>query len=345
MTCYHPKIRIEMIGKTEKAADGHIYHPAIIVPAEKEGETLEKYSLFAANYKKTIIPCRTCIGCKLDYSREWANRGYLESKYSDHNYFVTLTYDDDHLPMLEKITTKDSKTYKRTEEWKGVLEPNHLKGFIHDIRQYFDRQKNHQGIKYIACGEYGTEKERPHYHIVLFNCPLETEGFYNSRLNRDHDYLWQHKTIERFWRLGISNVGLATWNTIAYVSRYVTKKLYGHNAEDERAQKGQIPEFIRVSKGIGKKFWEENKESILSTDTITIRNGSGVHQSKPPRYFNRLLKAENSEIYEAIKEKREHDNKHAKAVKNQCHTYGQLEELENQERTKTIKAGTLKRNI
>lgn len=344
MTCYHPLLRVEMIGKTNKAKDGHLYHPAIIIPADKENELLERHKNFSPHYKKTVIPCRKCIGCKLDYSRDWANRGYLESKKYKNNYFITLTYDDDHLPMDEEITTSQGVTYTKTDDWKGNLRPEHLKKFIHNIRQYYYRKNGKTGIKYIACGEYGSKNERPHYHIIFFDCPFETEEMYNARLI-DQEYYWQNKIIEKYWERGLSNVSVANWNTIAYVCRYITKKLYGNNAEDTRAQKGQIAEFIRVSKGIGKEYWEENKEKILETDSITIRNNKGVHTTKPPRYFNRLLKKENPEIYETIKVKREKQNNNMQKVRDSQHTYGRLNELENEERSKTIQAGTLKRDI
>lgn len=344
MACYHPKLRIEMIGKWEKAQDGHLYHPAIIIPADKENETLEKITDWSANYKKTIIPCRKCIGCKLDYSRDWANRGYLESKKSDNNHFITLTYNDENLPMLDEITTENGITYTKTDDWKGVLVPDHLTKFIHDIRQYFYRKNGLKNTKYLACGEYGTENGRPHYHIIFFGLPLNAEDFYNTKII-DKNYFSQHKLIEKYWDRGFSYVSTATWNTIAYVSRYVTKKLYGNNADDERAQKGQIPEFIRMSKGIAKEYWEKNKDSILKTDSITIRNAKGVHQTKPPRYFYRLLEKEDREMYQEIKNRHIEQNKHAQKVKDTQHTYGRLGELENQERTKQTQAGTLKRTL
>lgn len=112
MTCYNPKLRVEMIGKWEKAADGHLYHPAQIIPCDNQQELLENTKKFNANYKKTVIPCRKCIGCRIDYSRDWANRGYLESKKSPNsNYFVTLTYDDEHLPKkMKSQRAKESHT-------------------------------------------------------------------------------------------------------------------------------------------------------------------------------------------------------------------------------------------
>lgn len=333
-----------MIGKWEKAQDGHLYHPAIIIPADKENERLEEIKKFSPNYNKTIIPCRKCIGCRLDYSRDWANRGYLESLKSDHNYFITLTYDDKHLPIDDKITTSKGVTYERTEDWKGNLQPKRLTKFIHDLRQWARRELNHTGIKYLACGEYGETNQRPHYHIIIFNCPIPSDTFYEPRII-DHEYFWRNKIIERYWEDGISNISIANWSTIAYVSRYVTKKLYGNNAEDIRAQKGQIAEFIRVSNGIGKDYWKENKEKILQTDSITIKNHAGVHTTKPPKYFTRLLKTENSEKYEDIKIKRERENFMGQQAKNQMHTYGQLEQLEIMERTKATNTTMLKRTL
>lgn len=345
MTCYSPKLRVEMIGKWEKAADGHLYHPAQIIPCDNQQELLENVKKFNANYKKTVIPCRKCIGCRIDYSRDWANRGYLESKKSPNsNYFVTLTYDDEHLPKKDEITTSKGITYKNDGTWNGCLEPKHLKKFIHDIRQHYYRKNGYKGIKYLACGEYGTENGRPHYHVILFNCPLDADDFYAPRLI-DGEYYHQNKLIEKYWKRGISNVGTATWNTIAYVARYVTKKLYGDNAEDSRAQKGQIAEFIRVSNGIGRDYWEENKEKILQTDSITIRNAKGIHQTKPPRYFTRLLKAQNPEVYEELKAKRERDNEMMQKAKDTQHSYGRFDELQNQRRSKEIQAGTLKRTL
>ena len=138
---------------------------------------------------------------------------------------------------------------------------------------------------------------------------------------------------------------MAEWNAIAYVARYVTKKLYGDNAEDTRAKKGQIAEFIRMSNGIGKEYWEQNKKKIIETDSITIKNAKGVHQSKPPRYFTRLLQKENPEVYEEIKKRRERENEMMQRAKDTQHTYGRFNELQNQRRSKEIQAGTLKRTL
>ena len=48
-------------------------------------------------YKHFIIPCGQCIGCRIDYSKQWATRMLLENEYSSESHFITLTYDDTHV--------------------------------------------------------------------------------------------------------------------------------------------------------------------------------------------------------------------------------------------------------
>lgn len=52
----------------------------------------------AVGLKPIKLPCGQCLGCRLDYSREWAVRCTHESLLHKENSFITLTYDDEHLP-------------------------------------------------------------------------------------------------------------------------------------------------------------------------------------------------------------------------------------------------------
>lgn len=123
MTCYHPLIRAENLNKTIRAKDGHVYHPATIrSPFDWELETIKDNLA----YNQQLIPCGRCIGCKLDYAREWANRGYLESKSYEQNYFVTITYDPVYLPYKDEITTSSGITYTDDGTWNGTLVPEQI---------------------------------------------------------------------------------------------------------------------------------------------------------------------------------------------------------------------------
>lgn len=343
MACYHPLLRIENLQKTVTAMDGHKYHPAIIEKADDAIQRLEEYKN-SPNYKITKIPCRKCIGCRLDYSKEWANRGYLESLKNKHNYFVTLTYDDDNIKILDEITTKNGITFTNNGEWNGVLIQEHFTKFIHDIRQIMQREYNKTEIKFMGCGEYGGKKQRPHYHIILFNCPLPVDSFYKPRIINKEIY-WQNKIIERAWKYGISNITSTTWNTVAYVSRYITKKILGNDSEQNYAEKGQIKEFFRMSRGIGKEYYESNRENIIKNDEIIIKNRNGAVSQKPPKYFDKLTEKENPEALERNKLKRQKYAKDSAKIKDKQTTLTRLQQLAIDETTHNSKHLALKRRM
>ena len=96
---------------------------------------------FKMNCEVVQVPCGNCIGCRLDYSRQWANRCYLESLGSKNVYFITLTYDDEHLPV--------------GKFGNNTLVPDDLKKFLKDLRRYYSYHYKLDNIRYFACGEYG----------------------------------------------------------------------------------------------------------------------------------------------------------------------------------------------
>ena len=310
MTCYRPLIRAEDTTRWVKAIDGHRYHPADVFSSNR----LEQYDkqFRVGRWKYTPIPCGKCIGCRLDYSRDWANRGYLESLYYEQNYFITLTYDEKHLTIPQEMETSEGITYTDLEEneWKGILVPKEFKRFLNTLRKISKREFKHTGIRYIGCGEYGGKEKRPHYHLILFNCPLPIESFYKPRCSWNKDMYYQNEIIERAWPNGISNICEANWNTIAYTARYITKKVNGKESEEYYTMQGQIPEFLRSSTqpGIARQYYEDHKKEIYEKDKIMIVTKDGVQWSTPPKYFDRLLKKEDPEKMKWIKEQRRRKN-------------------------------------
>ena len=301
MPCYHPLIATPS-GRKRTAKDGHKYFQMqIFNPEEFELEQNDKYD----QEYHFLIPCRQCIGCRLEYSREWANRGYLESKLWDQNWFATLTYDEEHIPYKDEVVTSNEITFTDDGSWNGTLNPKHLTQFLKNLRQIMKREYDEDNIRFMACGEYGGETERPHYHIILFNLNLPVEDLYNPRLI-NHEVYYQSHIIERAWGKGICNISEATWNTIAYTARYITKKINGEISEDLYASKGQEREFLRTSRmpGIGEGYYRKHWEEIYEKDEIIIKNKSGVISSKPPKYFDRLFEEEHPEEFEKIKKKR-----------------------------------------
>ena len=106
------------------------------------------------------VPCRKCIGCRLDYSLQWSTRMLCESKTHKTSSFITLTYNDSHLPLNKTLIKR------------------HLQLFFKRLRKAYPNQN----IRYYGVGEYGDEGQRPHYHACVFGFDFNKEKWeYHSK--------------------------------------------------------------------------------------------------------------------------------------------------------------------
>lgn len=216
------------------------------------------------------LPCGQCVGCRLERSRQWAVRCVHESKMHEHSVFVTLTYDDDHVPY-------DSSLIYR-----------HYQLFMKRLRKHFATR-----VRFYMCGEYGDLFSRPHFHACLFGCFFSDRQLYRELPSGSK--LWTSKSLEKLWPYGFSSIGDVTFDSAAYVARYVMKKVTGPRAEAHYEAvdpvSGEIfqrePEFTRMSlkPGIGATFFEKYKKEIFPRDEVIVRG----MKMKPPKYYDRLL--------------------------------------------------------
>lgn len=130
--------------------------------------------------------CGQCLPCRINRRRKWVARMMLELLATQSGLFVTLTYDEQHLP-------KD-----------GSLDKRHVQLFLKRLRYYLGVDK----VRFYAVGEYGDKSWRPHYHLILFG------------VNYTHKAL-----IEKSWTKGLIHVGTAEPDSMQYVAGYVTKKM------------------------------------------------------------------------------------------------------------------------
>lgn len=274
-----------------------------------------------------LIPCRHCWACQLNYSAEWATRIMLEAKQTPgQNWFITLTYDDEHLPIMEKIEAKEG-TYENDGTWNGCLYEKHMQTFINSLRKHFERQ-GIENIKYFYCGEYGETTQRPHYHIILLHCPLRIEDFKSAHIDTNFKAHWKSKEIEQYWTKGITDIAELEWSCAAYVARYCTKKLTFDADKTKYYEVGKIPEFIRMSRGIGFDWYTEHKGEIYKTDEIIMKTIKGnVGSVKPPKAFDRKLKEHNPELFEMIKKSRQTAGERASEMLNRLSDYTDLDNL------------------
>lgn len=171
------------------------------------------------HHRSYPVPCGKCPPCKKRRVAGWRFRMKEEEKVAMCVHFVTLTYDTSTVPI--------------TKNGFMTLEPRDFTLFMKQLRNLQSRQKqipkDWPKIKYYACGEYGTLKNRPHYHIVLYNC-------------------WDLMDIGKAWQKGIVDVQAnAKAGSFAYTAGYIDKeKRIPMHKNDDRAK-----EFSRMSKLLG----------------------------------------------------------------------------------------------
>lgn len=255
----------------------------------------------------TQIPCGKCIGCRLAYARQWADRCMLELQYHDSAYFLTLTYNEDHVPTR---TFMDGET--------GVEQPV-LSLQRRDLQLFWKRlrkAKPDDSIRYFACGEYGPDTFRPHYHAILFG--LHLDDLYLKQQNTDGMCYYGSPTVQAAWSarpfgnyspildsLGDIMLTDVTWDTCNYVARYIVKKQLGPDGRDFYSRYNLEPPFTAMSThpGIGRWYYDDHPD-IHVYDTISISTPSGGRQIRPPRYFDKLYDLECPEEMDEIKQRR-----------------------------------------
>lgn len=363
MTCRRPNIRIY----NEHSYNENGKHPTIKfvrTPSDVDilnGQTdyYEKWDNQENIWKNTgdgrriqKIPCGHCFGCRLDYSKEWATRCVLEAKAHPEwqNYFITLTYEEPYKPYTPKSYSEETgEIWEDDGTWNGYLKPDHITKFMKDLRRYYKYHYNHDGIRFYACGEYGEKKHRPHYHLIIFNLPLNLKKI--DKVNQScygKDPIWYSEELDQIWGKGLVAIGEVNWSTCAYVARYMMKKQKGPNSEDYYRAKGQTKEFVRMSRrpGIGSEYYDVNKDKIYCNDEIIMKTvKENVASIKPPKYYDRKYDIDEPEIMEAIKEKRKEAMENAEKLRKEKETYTYYESLQIKARTAANKGILLKRGL
>lgn len=235
------------------------------------------------------LPCGRCIGCRLERSRQWAIRIMKEKEYHEDSSFLTLTYRDD--DMLYGLSG-------------GTLYPRHLETFWKRLRKKVMKDYG-KHIRYFACGEYGDTTNRPHYHAIVFGFDPKDKELYSTEMGNP---LYSSNYLDSIWKLGDVRIGDVTFESAAYVARYIMKKHLG-NDSDYYEKNGIEPEFVRMSrgskklgtKGLGYQFLQDYFSDVYNHDSVVIR-GLAV---RPPRYYDKQLQKINPELLMEFKLKRE----------------------------------------
>lgn len=246
------------------------------------------------------VPCGKCIGCKLEKSKQWALRCCNEAQMHEKNCYLTLTYDDDNLPKDRSINVRDPQLFiKRMRKRFGELRYFLCGEYGEECGNCGVNNKQHG---YLGCDDYKEALGRPHYHAIIFGFDFDDRTLFKQAKTGN---LYTSDILERVWKKGQCSIGDVTFESSAYVARYITKKITGPDSEEW--YQGRKKEFIVMSKKppIGATWLEKFKDDVYPHDYVVIRGGIKV---KPPRsYDNLLLDPENMGDYHALKSKRRRD--------------------------------------
>lgn len=292
MPCYHPVLAYRA---KEKNQNGK--WPLVFNPRDGYVDLTVK------------LPCGQCVGCRIERSRQWAVRCVHESKLHENNAFITLTYQDERLPWLNGKPTLLKRDFTL---------------FMKRLRKQLDPIK----IRYFMCGEYGPQLMRPHYHACIFGYSFPDRKLWSIR---DGVSLYRSELLEKCWPLGYSTVGDVTFESAAYVARYLMKKVTGDKALEH--YRGIEPEYVCMSRrpGIGRDFFLKFKDDIYPDDFVLLKG----KKLRPPKYYDK--------IYDDISPKKMLKIKGVRAARAVEHDEG-LERLAVKEQVKIKQVKELKRN-
>lgn len=255
------------------------------------------------------IPCGQCIGCRLDYSREWSTRIMVEKRdYPDDEcWFVTLTYDDDHLHNAElEVTDYDLETgeilgTKHKSEFFTLSKRDHQL-FMKNLRYQYS-QKSDKKLRFFMAGEYGSKSMRPHYHYIIFGLKLDDLEVY--KITGAGYVLYNSKFITDIWNKGHVVIGRVTSESSAYVARYCIKKRK-ITTKETYEKLGILPEFVCMSRkpGIGSNGFEVNYKKYYENDEIIMPTNKGAYSARPPHFFDTLLERIDPDLKEEIVQNR-----------------------------------------
>lgn len=187
-------------------------------------------------------PCGRCMACRINKKRLWTHRILLESYCHSSSLFVTLTYNDEHLPPDLSVHPEDVQKY------------------IKRLRKSLSPKK----FRYFLVGEYGDKSWRPHYHLALFGLGIE-----------------DMKAVEDAWqKRGFVHIGDITEKSAGYIAGYATKKMTSDKDQRLEGRHPEFIR-MSLKPGLGAGFLPRLLDLFKEHDTIgdvpyVLRHGSRI---------------------------------------------------------------------
>jgi len=227
------------------------------------------------------VPCGQCSGCRLRRARHWATRCVHEQQLHAVSCFLTLTYRE---PSPVSLCYRDFQLFmKRLRKFAKVP------------------------VRFFACGEYGEETFRPHFHACLFGFDFLDKKFHKT--SKSGERLYVSSRADSLWSHGNVWIGAVTFQSASYVARYVMKKVTGDQAEfyyQSVDLSGELipvePEFVHMSlkPGIGSGWLERFGSDVYPSGEVVVQGKKSVM----PRYYDLYFDKRDPEGVQRMKDAR-----------------------------------------
>lgn len=202
----------------------------------------------------TEVPCGRCYNCVQTKRSSWTLRILMELRVAESANFVTLTYSPETVPVIRQYSKQLVQTLVKEDLQKFIKRlrkriTEDYNGNERWCKKSEKTQKWSPKIRYFGCGEYGSNTNRPHYHIILFNIPLDYIKY--DPINRKY----YSKVIEDIWKKGSVDIGKVERGSAHYMTKYHMFPLDERWIESDKRQKP----FALMSRkpGIGLNFIDD----------------------------------------------------------------------------------------
>lgn len=231
------------------------------------------------------LPCRWCIGCRIDRQGELATRAMHEvAGATDRglpSWFPTMTVDDLHLADVLRDPKREAQLF-------------------------LDRLRKRCGpFRYVLRYEYSPQLRRPHYHGLFFGLDLPDSEFVSPRGNYR---VYRSSVFAQCWPFGFTELGDVSQESANYVARHHVDKLRGPAELEQLAVRdadgrlvvdeatGEVAmlpsEFLLMSRrpGLGRAWIEKYWRDVYRA----VRDGGGIvrpggHVDRVPRYYDKVM--------------------------------------------------------
>jgi hypothetical protein len=243
------------------------------------------------NKDRIDVPCGKCMNCLENRRSEWSFRLRQELKGSSSAYFLTLTYDDLHIPLMYlgdiyRQYEMDFKFMKGTEPVPSLYKKD-VQDFLKRLRKKHAKVSKIP-IRYYAVGEYGTNSSRPHYHLCLFNLDYSCT---DKVAQIPHSGYWDN-TITDVWNMGIAHVGNLNDASIHYVCGY----LISNQSEPEGANK--VFSSMSLKPAIGMRYVQKNIKHHRDNAKFYVNGTKPGKKQRLPRYYrDKMFSKDEVEMY------------------------------------------------